>query len=292
MKNKIMKSILFRDRCFISFVMVLAFLLLFCLSSVSAAEYNFTSDNTTSDFQGVIDNDTDDELVINLADGNYTFDRINVSRNATIIGKNRNVNISGSGGVLFNITASHVRLINLTITGYTSAIVGNSSDLTVTGNNITTSGISINISSSGDNLTNIIIEDNVIVSSVSNIYYGAVFVNGNGMAISFVSFINNSIRGNGTSNSNGVRINSKGINNLTFDGNNITGTYDGVYLDASSSNNTNITFANNNITGTYNGVYLAAYSSNNTNITFANNNITGTDYGVALAAYSDNNTTI
>ncbi|BBL61113.1 beta strand repeat-containing protein [Methanobrevibacter arboriphilus] len=293
MKNKIMKSVLF-NKFFVSFVLVLVFLFLFSVSSVSADEYYFSSGNiTNSSLQGVIDNSTPDEVIINLDDGEYSMGQINITRNATIVGNSSgNVKINGSG-TLFNITASNVKLINLTITGYTSAIVGNSSDLTVTGNNITTSGVSINISSSGGNLSNILIEDNVIVSSVSNSDYGAVFVNGNGMAISFVSFINNSIRGNGYSNSNGVRINSKGLRNLTFDGNNITGTSRGVLLSASSSNNTNITFANNNITGTTYGVYLGATSSNNTNIIFANNNITGTSgNGVYLYVIISNNTNI
>ena len=290
--------IMFKNKFFVSFVLVLVFLLFLGLSSVSADEYYFSSSNITNDsFQGVIDNSTPDEVIINLDDGDYSLGQINITRNATIVGKSSsNVKINGSG-ILFNITSSNVKLINLTITGYTSAIIGNSSDLTVTGNNITTSGISINISSSGGNLSNILIEDNFIVSSVSNSDYGDVFVNGTYnsdlIVVSFVSFINNSIRGNGTSNSNGVRINSKGINNLTFDGNNITGTY-GVSLDASSSNNTNITFANNNITGTSGyGVYLGASSSNNTNITFSNNNITGIyASGVYLDVSSSNNTNI
>ncbi|MCC7561575.1 MAG: hypothetical protein KO253_01990 [Methanobrevibacter arboriphilus] len=288
MKNKIMKSILFRDKCFISFLFVLGFLLLFSVSSVSADEYYFNSDNITNEsFQGVIDNNTPDEVIINLDDGEYSLGQINITRNATIQGKSSgNVKINGSG-ILFNITASNVKLINLTITGYTSAVIGNSSDLTVTGNNITTSGISINISSSGDNLTNISIKDNVIFSSFSNGNYGAVFVNGNGMAISFVFFINNSIRCNDTNNFNGVLVNSKGLRNLTFFGNNITGTDHGVYLNASSSNNTNISFTDNNITGTTFGVYLFAYrSSINTNISFTDNNITGTYYGVVLYVYN------
>ncbi|WP_221061360.1 beta strand repeat-containing protein [Methanobrevibacter arboriphilus] len=282
-----MKGIIFRNNFFVSFVLVLAFLLLLGLSSVSADEYYFSSGNiTNASLQGVIDNNTPDEVIINLDDGEYSLGQINVTRNATIQGNSSgNVKIAGSG-ILFNITSSNVKIINLTITGYTSAIVGNSGDLTVIGNNVTTSGVSISISGSGGNLSNIVIEDNVIVSSVSNGNYGAVFVNGNGMAVSFVSFINNSIRGNGTSNSNGVRINSRGINNLTFDGNNITRTSGtGITLSVHSSNNTNITFANNIITGgPSHSIGLEADSSNNTNITFTNNNITGGDYGVYMHA--------
>ncbi|BBL61034.1 beta strand repeat-containing protein [Methanobrevibacter arboriphilus] len=268
---------MFKNKFFVSFVLVLAFLFLFSLSSVSADEYYFNSSNITNEsFQGVIDNSTPDEVIINLDDGEYSLGQINITRNATIVGNSSgNVKINGSG-ILFNITSSNVKLINLTITGYTNAIISNSSDLTVTGNNITTSGISINISSSGGNLSNIVIEDNFIVSSVSNSNYGAVFVNGNGMAISFVSFINNSIRGNGTINSISVRINSKGLRNLTFDGNNITGTSRGVYLDAYSSNNTNITFANNNITGGEYGVYVRSYGGNVSGVMFLNNTINAT----------------
>uniref|UniRef100_UPI000AAE56C5 beta strand repeat-containing protein n=1 Tax=Methanobrevibacter arboriphilus TaxID=39441 RepID=UPI000AAE56C5 len=270
---------------------------MFSLSSVSAGTYDLNSSNTTGDFQNIINNDAGDELIINLDDdGNYTLGQINVTRNATIQGKNRNVNISGSG-VLFNITAPNVRIVNLTITGFNTSIVANSSDLTVTGNNIITTNVSINISSSGGDLKGIVIEDNVIVSYISNSNYGAVFVNvpDDSFALVVVSFVNNKIYLNGTSNyPSGVRVNARGSSsNLTFTGNNITGTYSislyGVYLDAYYSNYNNITFTDNNITGTSSGsrgVNLGAYSSNNTNITFTNNNITGT-YGVYYI--NDNN---
>ena len=258
---------MFRNKFFVSFVLVLVFLFLFSVSSVSADEYYFSSGNITNDsFQGVINNSTPDEVIINLDDGEYSLGQINITRNATIKGNSSNVKINGSGGVLFSITASNVKLINLTITGFDNFIVSNSGDLTVIGNNVTTSGISISISSSGGNLSNILIEDNVI-----------------------------------TSNSYGVDITLSGINNLTFDGNNITGTY-AVRLSVSNSNNTNITFANNNITGTggdndFSSVDLSVSNSNNTNITFANNNITGPrdyqhNYGVSLGVSNSNNTNI
>ncbi|WP_042703205.1 right-handed parallel beta-helix repeat-containing protein [Methanobrevibacter arboriphilus] len=301
---------MFKNKFFVSFVLVLAFLFLFSLSSVSADEYYFNSGNITNEsFQGVIDNSTPDEVIINLDDGEYSLGQINVTRNATIVGNSSgNVKINGSG-ILFNITSSNVRLINLTITGYTSAIVGNSSGLMVIGNNITTSGVSINLSSSGsaNPITGVVIEDNIIDSSESSDASGAVslFGDSSDKTIFDVLFRGNNI----TSISSGVYLGDDSYNsvvssaNLIFENNNITGTSGhGVALDASSSNNTNITFANNNITGTYNGVSLSAsssnntnitFSSNNTNITFANNNITGTyASGVSLGASSSNNTNI
>ncbi|WP_143746179.1 beta strand repeat-containing protein, partial [Methanobrevibacter arboriphilus] len=311
----------------IIFVMCVLFIFL-ALSSVSAANHNFTTVNTTEQFQSVINNDNDNDLVISFDDGDY-FDwgQLNISRNATIVGKSRGgAKFTTSSGTLFNINATNVKIINLTISGYATAIKSNCSDLTVSDNNITTSGVSINLSSSGsaNPITGVVIKDNIIKSSISADYRGAVFLFGKSAdrTVFDVLFSGNNITGGysgvylgdgsydspvssanlvfennnitGTS-GNGVSLSAYSSNNtnITFANNNITGTDYGVSLYAYSSNNTNISFANNNITGTSStGVYLYASSSNNTNISFANNNITGTDYGVSLYAYSSNNTNI
>ncbi|KZX14502.1 hypothetical protein MBCUT_20740 [Methanobrevibacter cuticularis] len=291
---------MFKNKRFMSFsLIVLAILVCFTLSSVSAGSYDFTNSSNTQDFQNLIDNDIDDELEINLTSGSYTnLGQINITRNATIQGKNNPVITGPGSGILFNITTPNVRIINLTIIGYDTAISSNSSDLTIMGNNITTSGISINLTSSGEDLTGISIKDNIIVSSIANSDHGAVFVHAPDYsgAVIDVSFINNNITSNGTSNSNGVRFYTIGCSfDLIFENNNITGTYSSVYLITDSSNNSQFTFNNNNITGATYGVYLRARSSNNTNITFTNNNITGTDaygYGVYLGASDTNNTNI
>ncbi|OQD58371.1 adhesin-like protein [Methanobrevibacter arboriphilus JCM 13429 = DSM 1125] len=287
----------------IIFVMCVLFIFL-ALSSVSAANHDFTTFNTTEQFQSVINNDNDNDLVISFDDGEYVdWGQLNISRNATIVGKNRGGAkfTTSSGGTLFNINATNVKIINLTISGYTTAIKSNCSDLTISDNNITTSGVSINLSSSGsaNPITGVVIKDNIIKSSISDFYRGAVslFGKSDDKTVFDVLFSGNNIIGvfSGVYLGGGSYDSPVSSANLVFENNNITGTLGyGVYLYASSSNNTNITFANNNITGTSGyGVYLSAYSSNNTNVTFANNNITGTSgNGVYLAASISNNTNI
>ncbi|OQD58891.1 adhesin-like protein, partial [Methanobrevibacter arboriphilus JCM 13429 = DSM 1125] len=285
----------------IIFVVCVLFIFL-ALSSVSAANHDFTTVNTTEQFQSVINTDNDNDLVISFDDGDY-FDwgQLNISRNATIVGKNRGgAKFTSSSGTLFNINATNVKIINLTISGYTTAIKSNCSDLTVSDNNITTSGVSINLSSSGsaNPITGVVIKDNIIKSSISTNFHGAVSLFGKSAdrTVFDVLFSGNNITGgySGVYLGDGSYDSPVSSGNLVFENNNITGTSDyGVYLDASSSNNTNITFANNNITGTSNsGVALGAVSSNNANIFFVNNNITGTSRGVSLGADSSNNTNI
>ncbi|OQD57950.1 adhesin-like protein, partial [Methanobrevibacter arboriphilus JCM 13429 = DSM 1125] len=290
------------NRLFKPIIFVMCVLFIFLgLSSASAASYDFNNANTTEQFQSVINTDNDNDLVISFANGEYSdWGQLNISRNATIVGKNRGGAkfTTSSVDTLFKINATNVKIINLTISGYTTAIKSNCSDLTVSDNNITTSGVSINLSSSGsaNPITGVVIKDNIIKSSIATNYRGAVslFGKNNDKTVFDVLFSGNNINGV----SSGVYLGDGSYNspvssaNLVFENNNITGTYYGVSLDASSSNNTNITFANNNITGTSgSGVSLSPYSSNNTNITFANNNITGT-YGVDLYASSSNNTNI
>ncbi|WP_221061683.1 right-handed parallel beta-helix repeat-containing protein [Methanobrevibacter arboriphilus] len=287
---------MFKNKFFVSFVLVLVFLFLFSLSSVSAASYDFNNGNTTEQFQNVISTDTDD-LVISFDDGDYTgWSQLNISRNATIVGKNRGGAkfTTSSGGNLFNVTAINVTIVNLTISGYATAIMSNCSDLTISNNNINTSGVSINLSSSGsaNPITGVVIKDNIIKSSLST-NYGAVSLFGKSADknIFDVLFSDNNITGSyygvylDGSSSNGVVSSA----NLVFENNNITGTPYGVHLYASSSNNTNITCTGNNITGTSRGVSLYA-SSNNSQFTFTDNNVTGTSgFGVYLSASSSNN---
>ena len=297
-------------------LLFVAVLLLFSLSSVSAASFN--SDHSSSDIQNFIDTGLgDDELVLEEGDYIDTLYNLNVSRKVNIK-SNGKVNIkSSTGGILFNVTAKEVQILNLNISGYQTAIRSNIGGLSVIGNNITTNDISISISGSGD-LSDISLENNTIISSVSNNNYGAVYVNANSGSTVGISAKNNNITANNPTNSHGVRFNvtycdnsvffdnnnitvnsGYGVylytgywsnNNITLTNNNITGTSGaGVYLSASSSNNT-ITLTNNNITGTWAGVALSAYSSNN-NITLTNNNITGNSgNGVSLYAYTSNNT--
>lgn len=155
-------------------------------------------------------------------------------------------------GILFNITSSNVKIINLTITGFDIGIQSNHGDLRIEGNNITTNGISIDIRSVGNDLKGISIENNTIVSSIANPNRGALYISApdNSHIIISVSLISNIIRGNSFSDSNGVRIRVAGCSsNITFTNNNIKGSYGGIYLYGASSDNTNISFTNNNITG-------------------------------------------
>ena len=261
----------------------LVFLAFFCIiflslvSSVSAANFNPTN-GTSANIQSAI---SGPDTTIVLSSGNYTnIININVTKRVTIEG-NGQVNIIGPGsGTLFNITSNIVTIKNLNISGYTTAITSNQSQITITNNNINTTGDSIIFT--GTNSRDIRLENNSIRSSGGRGVNITVPTN----SVVGITFNNNNITGTNY----GVYLKASSSNNtITFSNNNITGTTSrGVYLEAYSSNNT-ITFNNNNITGTSYGVYLYAYSSNNT-ITFSNNNITGTDNGVSLYADRSNNT--
>ena len=277
-------------------MLVLIFLLLFSLSSVSADEYNFTSSNTSADFQSVINDTTPNELVINLADGNYSLSQINITRNATIKGNSSNVKINGSG-ILFNITASNVKIINLTITGFKTAILTNKGDLTIIGNNINTKNTSIDIS--GSDLNGINISDNVIISNISELQNGIVLVYNSGMICA--AFVNNSITNNGGYTAVGVNVYDNGnSSNLTFIDNNIKASFSTYFTLKNNNTNvnftnnnlttlsmfiegkdSNITLTNNNITGSNNGANVV-FENNNTNVIFTNNNITGSNNGVGF----------
>ncbi|KZX16358.1 hypothetical protein MBCUT_09100 [Methanobrevibacter cuticularis] len=191
-------------------------------------------------------------------------------------------------GTVFTITAPNVRIVNLNISRYSLAINSNQGNLSVIGCNISTIDRSIHLS--GASLTGVLLENNTIISSVSNVNYGAVYVSATYGSVVNIAVKGNNITSNGTSISIGVRFNVFRCNNtLFFDNNNITAIYS-VYLSAFTNNNT-ITITNNNIKGTSNyGFYLDAYTSNNT-ITITNNNITG-PYGVLLDVYTNSNNTI
>nr|WP_302578804.1 hypothetical protein [Methanobrevibacter arboriphilus] len=244
---KILKNILFKDKFFISFLFALILLLFFSLSSASAEEYNFTTGNTTEQFQSVIDNDVDDELVINLDDGNYSLNRINVSRNATIQGKNSsNVKISGSG-ILFDIKVPNVKIINLTMVGYDTAIYAN------------------------DNINNLMIIGNNIKGP------NGVFLIGN----IDVFFANNSIIGTSGS---GIYLNAFFCSNLnlTFADNYIEGSEFGFFAVLVMSFDSNFNFTKNNIQGIEKALALGTIMSNNLNFSFIDNIIQGMNYAVDM----------
>ena len=134
-------------RFILLFLAILSLLLLFSLSNLSAASYNLNDSNDTYDIQNIIDNDYDDELTINLDDGNYAFSQININRNAIIQGKNQNrVIINSISPILFNVRAENVIIRNLTIINdneYGIGIQSSVAFLTISNCNITTRGESI-----------------------------------------------------------------------------------------------------------------------------------------------------
>lgn len=309
-----MKNLIVNKHILPIILIILAFLCLFSLSSISAGTYNLTDSNSTNDIQSVIDNENDSDLVINLDDGDYNFDQINISRNTTIIGKSKNgVKISGTG-TLFNITASNVKFINLTISGYQTAMRSNTGKLSVIGCDISTSGISIYVDGSGD-LSGISIENNTIISSIGTNYRGAVYIYACDSTVG-VSIKNNNILANAGS-GDGLRMDVRYCNNsIIIENNNITGAHDGIDIDAYNSNNT-LTLTNNNITGSsryglyfysgyanstltinnnkitsvQDGFYIRDGSSgyNNMSIKITNNDITSTTYAVYLSSPNSNN---
>ena len=297
---------------------------LFMISSVSAAD--FTTNSNSDDIQSFIGNDLNQNTEIVFKSGNYTsISNINITKTATIRGEGQ-VNIIGSGGILFNITAANVKIINLNITGFNTAITSNSGGLFVNKTNIST--ITSSIVCNGNSLTNMVIENNIIhssdgegvlfnISASSNVnvsfsnnkitgLYGVLLnANSNSNNNITATFFNNSIHGIGSFDY-GVSIRvGYSYNNtilLTFTKNNITSSSRSVELYAYNNNiNTNnkvtANFTNNNISlnGTVltrgEGVYLEVDGGNNT-IIFTNNTISGVSEGIAIpAAASSNNIT-
>ncbi|RBQ23596.1 hypothetical protein ALNOE001_08200 [Candidatus Methanobinarius endosymbioticus] len=56
------------------FLVILVFLVLVGLSSVSAESYDLTQSNTTAEFQNAVDDTTDSYVILNLDNGNYNLD--------------------------------------------------------------------------------------------------------------------------------------------------------------------------------------------------------------------------
>ncbi len=289
------------NKRFVSFFLILfAFLVFFSLSSVSAQTYNFNSNNTTSDFQNVIDHDTDSDLVINLADGNYTFNQINISRNATIKGNSKgNVKITGPGtGTLFNITSTNVRIVNLTIGGFDTAIKSNKGDLVIADNNIASSSMVIDIQSEGVYLKRINIENNTINCPISDYLSFGIYIDVSGISNNAdIIITNNNMIGDL---SDFVRIYFEYINNITviFENNNINGNRyipeggDGFSLSTFGGNNNSYIFLNNNINVFGTALYFYQDMINNTNVILANNNLTGDYEGICFDMYFVENLTM
>ncbi|MBZ9570248.1 Ig-like domain-containing protein [Methanobrevibacter sp. TMH8] len=268
-----------KHKCVATFLILMSFLLLFSLSSVSAGTYNLNNSSSTTDVQDIIYNDNDSDLVINLDEGDYNFDQINISRNATIIGKNKNnVRISGTG-TLFNITSQNVKFINLTISGYQTAMMSNTGKLSIIGCNISTSGISVDVEGDGD-LSGISIENNTIISSIGTNYRGAVYIYSRNSTVG-VSIKNNNILAN-TGSGDGLRIDVQYCNNsILIENNNITGANDGVDFDGQYGHNI-IMLTNNDITGSSRrGFYLYSGHANNT-LTATNNKIRAQGHGIYI----------
>jgi len=273
-----------------SFAIITLFVLVFLalVSGVSAKNFNSTSD--INDIQTFLSNtsETDNKLVLDGGEYN-SLSNLNVSRSINI-SSNGHVNIRGTGGTLFNITSRDVIIINLNVSGYTTAIKSNTGGLSVTGCNITTTDMSIELT--GSSLTDISLENNTIISFINTSdYYGAVHMNATIGSIVSVTLKGNNIIVNSANNSDyGVCFDIVGCDNtLNFINNNITGNWAGIILFAWSSNNT-ITIRNNNVTGNWFSVEIYGNYSDN-NILITNNNITATARdGVFIYAGNSNNT--
>jgi len=272
------------------------------ISSVTAADFNNSS--TSVDIQTFINNTSgsDNEIVLQAGDYVDNFLNLNITRSVTIKSNGQTNIISTNGGTLFNITAPHVTIINLNISGYATAIKSNTGDLLVAGSNISTSDISINIT--GSNLADIIIENNTIVSSLSNPNAGAIFISLTGSSIANVSIKNNDIVADATTNSFGVWFTGNNSNiTLVIENNTINGTT--AFRMFGLRNNNTITITNNEkIYGRDGfGILMTIYgddtSINNNTITITNNNITAerqnqlnTAHGIMIDGFSTTNNKI
>jgi len=238
-----------------------------CVSGVSAA--NFDSSSTSSDIQNFIDS-TDNDFVINFTLGteNSNLKDLNITKNMTIIG-NGAILSSDNGGTLFYVSSPNVKIFNLTIIGYDTAINSSSKNVQIVGNNISTNKMSIIFE--GEDSTGILIENNTIISGWHGVFLMPLLETSH----VDITFNNNNI----TSTSNDAVFLASSFGNviLNFYNNNISGANGGVQIGLFQCNNI-INFINNNITGTNeHGVYLYTDESNNT-ITFTNNKIISLDY--------------
>ncbi|MDR2967582.1 MAG: hypothetical protein LBU74_06505 [Methanobacteriaceae archaeon] len=245
---------------------------------------------SSNDIQNFINDNNEGNTIIFSAGTYNNLQNLNITRSVNIT-SNGQVNIKGNGGILFNITANDVNITKLNISGYQTAIKSNNSKISIIGNSISTSDISINCT--GSNSIDILIENNTIISSISNSNYGAIYVSASTGSIVSASVKNNNIIAKGVDNSNGVYFWTYSCNNtLNFENNIIIGTTGkGVYLYIHHSKN-NITFTKNHIMGNGtvegDGILGYAHDSNN-NLTFTDNNISGKRYGVFLYVLTSSN---
>ena len=219
-----------------------------------------------------------------------------LNNNLTIMGMYGTPNIIGPGsGTLFTIAATNVSIINLNISGFTTAISANNNNVRnvyIIGNNITASGVGVNLGTDTGVLEQVILQNNNIVSSSSSTSAGAVtVVSGNTNNIN-VYFVNNNIRNIATGASNTCfavyitisgTLNNPNVNSLNFNNNNITG-HNGITITKFFSNidtNNIINFSNNNIVTSYGPISLVLVNSNNT-VSFTNNNISSSSSSVFL----------
>ncbi|RBQ23595.1 hypothetical protein ALNOE001_08190 [Candidatus Methanobinarius endosymbioticus] len=199
---------------------------------------------------------------------------------------------SGNHGILFNISNTNISLINLTMTGYITAVYSTQGNITITNNNINTSNSSIYIGrNSTTDLKGISIQNNNIISEVSNsTSYSStvmIYIDISTGRIIDVYFARNNI--SITTESKGMRVYISYYDtgtifssiNLTFENNNITVSAVCIYFRLFSSNNTNLALNNNNLIGNK-GVTIYALERNN--------NITGTsDFGADLGGCNNIN---
>lgn len=278
------------------FLVKLGLLLIFSLltfalvSNVSAMSFNSNS-STGSDIQNFIDDSGESDTQIIFESGNYADNimNLNVTRNVTITGNGQVNIISNTGGILFNISANNVKIVNLNISGYTTAIMSNKGELSIISNNITTTGISVNVT--GGNLTTISLENNNIRSTSNNAYEGTIHIIANANAHVDISLKGNNINNTGGTLAYGIYFYTTSSNNtLIFENNKITGQRAAINLEGTNRCNNNITLINNNITSISNiGFILQLLSSNNT-MKWINNNFTGQSYAISMSAGSSNNT--
>ncbi len=310
-RSKLNKSILKG-----SIILILGLIIFSLISGVSAKEFNENS--SSNDIQSFINNSTQQDNTIILNAGNYDkLKNLNITRSVNISSKGQ-VNIKGNGGILFNITAKDIIINKLNISGYQTAIRSNTGGISVGDCNISTSDISVHFT--GSNLIDISLENNTIISSISNKEAGAIYINAKDGSTVYISLRNNNITANGSKNSIGVNFyaflcNNKFIfenNNITgivgiylygqysennirlinnnINGNNINGNFmdisncdDGVNFELLYGNN-NLTLTNNNITSKLDAVFLSLLGSKN-NINFTNNNFKGYEGGITISEF-------
>ena len=247
------------------FLIILSILMLFCLSNVSAASYNLNNSSNTGNIQDIIDNDYDEELTINLDNGNYNFSQINLHRNAIIQGKSKNgVKINSSSLILFNIMAPNVIIRNLTIINLNENGVGIRSSvpsLTVSNCNITTAGECILMDS------NRRIEFNIQNSENENYRINSASDDAANLAISYQKFIlieNNTLSSLGEGSGQAIYIDfARDFSSENLQDSESRGSRINSAIDDAVENAITVHIIGNNITSANSGVYVALPSDEN-----------------------------